>query len=646
MGRVSKKAPETPKVIEELLASQTVTQTRTRRTPKPNPKYANDSVVVLAAKIESSESNGSTDIEDKLPESKIVKSTKKVISKIPDDSSSNTTTTIATKGAKSTLAKGKATTIKKQKIDFDDDEEKTKDADEIPISPVSTPIRTTRSRVDAKDDKSEIKVGDDSVAIIDVSSIIAKGPSKETPKTVRGAAGRKRQAAEAVEIKDDDSPKKKKEDDKPSLITARKSYMPLNKKATASAADYEEEIKDDDEEDEDMIEEEVSLKKEPVEVKSSPISTMKTRRNAITPQSAEPAEKKMKVEVIKSEPQQQQPTPKAVPMVKTIVAEPKKLPMLRKEAITKVSPMQASLPTKMKVLNNNVTPATPTAVGQIQPTKPAPRLLNSMVTPRGAKLSPNVKLAGDGTDKKVFSIEMTDGSLIEKKQIISSPVKSPSAIKENIAIIKPQPSVLLKNKLESELNRMKASANLMKRQMIPQIRPVGTNQNNAVQAGSRRVTKFESWYVIDVKNAEIVAPIKHTHTYSLIRIGNKINEIQLPSEKWDYKVTLQKRQQRNQNNNDDDVDEIYTGEVDKASEADRHNLEPSCILFKRLNRDNNKMMIDRSVMIKQNIYAITMNGKQCQLAGAPNDIKSIEDLEILLEIIDSCSATHSCVESS
>lgn len=643
MGRVAKKAPVTPKpaVAEELA---TITQTRARRTPKPNPKYANE-LVVITPKQESSESNGSTDIEDKLPETRIVQSKnfppKKVASAKGRPSIAATKSASKAAQAKSNTSPA-ASVLKKQKIDFDDDE-KTKDADEIPpISPSPPPTgRSTRSgkTSEIKDEKGEIIVGDDSVAIIDVSSIIAKGPKKqESPKTPAAqttrTTGRKRQAADVVEIKDDSS-KKKKVEEKPSLITARKSYMPATKKV-------EEEVKAND----------VSSKEEKKE-EPSPSSTIKTRRNVNTPQPVA-TETKKELEV---KPAEQKPTPAAstpAPAPATIIkVEPKKLPVLKKEPITKVAPVAnvpQILPTKAKVVNNTV----------LSPQKaterplPAPRVLNSMVTPKGAKLSPNVKLASsDGTDKKVFSIEMSDGSIVEKKpQIHTSPMKTtPSAVKENVAIVpKPQPAMLLKNKLESELNRMKASANLMKRQAMtsPQMRHLTTTaQSNAASSGgARRITKFESWYVIDVKNTEKPAEIKHVHTHSLIRIGNKIKEIQLPSTKWDFKVTLAKKQLKSQNNNEEDADEIYTGEVDKAIEADKHNYEPTSILFKRSYRDNNKNIIDRSLMLKQHSYAITICGKQCQLVGAPDDIKSIKDLEILLEIIDLCSENHSCVESS
>lgn len=611
MGRVAKKAPETPKAVEES-PTQTVTQTRAKRTPKPNPKYANDSVVI-PPKIESSESNGSTDIEDKLPETKIVKSTKKVISKAEDS-------VAKTRGTPK--AKAQPITVKKQKIEFDDDE-KTKDADEVPIATSPTP-RTTRSGA-VKDEKGEIKVGEESVAIIDVSSIIAKGPAVKPDASPKGTPvgrgqARKRGAQEVVEVKEE-SPKKKKEEEK-SLITTRKSYIAAKK---------------DDVKVEEVKQEEKQVpveKKEPLQevAKTPAVSTMKTRRTLATPQASEPIEKKTKVEDTK---------PETVEIVKPVtVAEPKKLPVVqRKEQITKVSPMNVANKTV-----NNVTDVV------INEPKPAPRLLNSMITPKSAKLSPNVKLAGDGSNKKVFSIDMSDDSLIEKKQIITtaatiktSPVKQ--AVKENVAINKPQPSVLLKNKLESELIRMKASANLMKRQTLSTPSSRYTAQANA-QNAARRITKFESWYVIDVKNTPEPVHKNHTHTFSLIRIGNKLKELQLPSSKWDFKVTLTRRQPNKQNNNDDE-DEIYTGDVhDPSIDAEKHNFEPNSILFKRSHRDNNKTIIDRSLMIKQNVYTITMNGKQCHLVGAPDDIKSLEDLEILLKIIDTCSVTHSCVETT
>lgn len=635
MGRVAKKAPEAAKAESPI---QTVTQTRAKRTPKPNPKYANESIIATPKLESSAESNGSSDIEMKLPESKIVKSTKKVIesSSAILKASSGLVKTPPSAASAAVVTKIVKSAIKKQRIDFDDDE-KTKDADEMPLlSPTPAP-RTTRSGKGSLGEiKEEIKVGNDSVALIDVESIILTQESPTTTTTVkdeptkitRGSAGRKRQAAEVIQTEEtvkEESPKKKKEEEKVSLITTRKSYMPatlITKKIATPEVAVKSEV--------------IAAKKEPLDDEKSLANNIKTRRSVAAPLSSPTSdaapEKKPKIEIIKTT-----PMPRNIP-------EPKKLPMIvpRKEVFTKVMTPNAATGLATKVINVS-------QLNVVSTGKPAPRLLNTMITPKGAKEALNVKLAGDGTDRKVFSIEI-DGSVVEKKA--ASPnvnVKSGAvavAVKENIATInKPQPSVVLKNKLESELNRMKASANVVKRHpATTQSRNVVSHSQTAIAnpAIARRITKFESWYVIDVKNQETMPALRHVHTFSLIQLGNNIKEIELPSAKWEYKITLQKRVQKSNNNNDGD--EVYTGEMEKHMVGEKHNYEPNCILFKRSHKDNNRVMIDRSLMFKLNMYAITMNGKQCHLLGAPSDIKSLEDVETLLQIVDASSASHTCVE--
>lgn len=623
MPRVAKKAaaPVAKEIEEE---SPTITQTRSRRTPKPNPKYTSE-LLIAPPKIDSDAS----DADDKDGD-KPTKSVKKEA---------------ATPKPKTPAAKAKAAAaaIKKQKLEYDDEEEKeTDDASEEGDKPT---VRATRS---GKGNDS-LKVGNESVAIIDVSSIIGKA---ESPKPTR-AAGRKRAVAETDPPKED--AKKKKEEDKPSLITARKSYMPspalAKKTVEAKAKPIKAEMETKEEPDE--------VKKESMEVVKTPAST-RARRNAVESPQSEIAEKKVKVEEspapaaeakkLPIRPVMTKPTvtpaiKSPLPIVKSPLPVVKSSPVVRSPGIVVKSPTvtvkspTAALPTK--TINNNMS-STP---------KPVPRILNSMITPRG-KQSPNVKLAGDGSDKKVFSIDLTEDAVKEEKKTImvaqvKMQAKLPAAVKENIAFNKPPPSTVLKSKLESELMRMKASANNTKRQGITYARQMMPAQSQPAAnvwqqtLGARRITKFESWYVIDVKNVE-PSPFKHTHTSSLIKFGNIIKDLQLPSSKWDYKVTLQRRMPKKENNNEE---EVYTGDVtDKSVEADKANFEPSSILFKRNHREANKITIDRSLMLKQNMYTITMNGKQCKLIGAPSDIKSGEDIELLLSIIDSSSPDHSCVE--
>lgn len=607
MGRVAKKTTAAAAKDVEDSPSPTITQSRTRRTPKPNPKY-NSENIIAPPKLDDEELGLSEGEDEPVVEAKVVKSVKKT-----------TETSASVKGNKTPAPKGKVGGVaKKLKIEYaDDDDEGTDDADEKAVEEekVAPTTRATRSGKGAID---SLKIGDDSVAIVDVSSIISKAP--DSPKNTRGG---NRKRAVLDESPKEDQAKKKKEDEKPSLITARKSYMPPAKKPDPK----------------EKVEVKVEEKKEDAEEKKKFEAVVRTpgitrpRRYAGAfaelPLQAEPVKKELKEEDVK---------------VEIVKAEVKKLPVVKRgEQIVKVAEKSPLLlPTKAA---NTISPVTTAGL------KPVPRLLNNTMAMTKAKQSPNVKLAGDGTDKKVFSIDLTDDSIKEKK-IIASPIKpspnrgGPIAAKENVAINKPQPSALLKNKLESELMRMKASANVIKRQQfLPQSRhsmPAQQTyfQNNA-SSGPRRITKFESWYVIDVKNLEVSA-VRHNHTYSLINLGNNIKDLQLPSAQWDYKVTLQRRLPRKENNNEE---EVYTGDVaDKTLETDKANYEPNSILFKRSHRENSKITIDRSLTLKQNAFAITMNGKPCKLIGAPDDIKSLEDLEHLLSIIDSTNNNHSCVE--
>lgn len=600
MGRVAKKTA-TP-VVKEIDDSptQTITQSRTRRTPKPNPKYTNE-LIIPPPKIESESPDGSSDVETKEQE-KETKSVKKTAEAAASG-----------KGNKASAVKGKAlgkAALKKQKLDYDEEEREDSEEDDKPAP------RSTRS---AKGEaKALLKIGDDEISIVDVSSIISKAPEKqavEKEEPPKRGPGRKRTVVPDESFKEET--KKKKEEEKPSLITARKSYMPspgpVGKKAEAKMKESKAVT---------------AVKEHAAEEKKDASKTVKTKRNLVeSPQLSEPVDKKLKTEDPKHE---------------VVKPEIKKLITKKKEPEMKIISPAGEVKTTGVLPTKNPNSKPPTIVAS--PPKPVPRILNSMITPKGGKHSPNVKLAGDGSDKKVFSIDLTDDTVKEKK-IVTPQFKTLArpliAVKENLANNKPQPAMVLKNKLESELIRMKASANMVKRQMIPVQQGRQSLPVVSANAGPRRITKFESWYVIDVKHQEPKS-FRHTHTHSLISLGNNIEYIQMPSENWDYKVTLQRRPQRGENNNDE---EVYTGDVnDKSIEDDKANYEPSSILFKRTLRQHTKVTIDRSLMLKPNAYTITMNGRQCKLIGAPDDIKSLEDLEILLSIIDSSNLQHSCVE--
>jgi hypothetical protein len=559
MGRVAKNKP----AAEPEAVTPTVTQSRTRRTPKPNPKYAGESVV-LSAKLD--DTPIASDGEEKPVDVK--KPGKKSLES-------------AGKPTRSTPVPKKTPPIKKTKLDLSEVDD---ESQENPIEDSKPAGRSTRS---AKTE--EVKVGEESVAIVDVASIIGKS---ETPAAVESRATRGRKRGGAEDNQPEETPKKKKDSEeekeekkeiRPSAITTRKSYLPAsaNKKAETEAKPESPQS----------------------EAKTLPAGIKVTRLNS----GSESPKKEVDAK-----------------------PEPKKLPFVRKAEVGPKSPIQKSpLAVQTKVVAGS---------------KPVPRILNSMVSQKG-KQSPNIKLTsgGDDKDKKVFSIDLTDDSLKERK-LVSSPVKPSAAVrqlggtnlKENI---RTPPSAVLRNKLENELGRMKANANIVKRNSAVASPYSVTNQYSNQNQVARRITKFESWYVIDVKPNES-KPFRHTHTYSLINMGNNISDIKMPSEKWDYKINFQYRSVPAKAG-----EEVFTGEVpEKSMEKEKHNYEPVNILFKRTQVINGKNSIDRSLMIKKNLFTITMNGKQCKLIGAPDDIKSLEDLEILLDIIDTSLLTNRCVE--
>lgn len=554
--------PETP--------SQASTQTRTRRTPKPNPKYAEE----IAKEAGETPEGGEKSIEQK-------KSGKK------GDSTGK---------GKAGAAK-KAPVVKKQKLDLDDEE--TSSSKERPDEepPVKATGRATRSGK-AED---SLKVGEESVALVDVSSIVEKKtPAAADPiePTNRSLRGRKRGNEDSPA---EEAPKKKKESEsekdqpaRPSAITTRKSYLP----AGAKKPDVK-----------------VEVKVEPkVEVKSPVLTGVKVATRTSLGSPKEAAEVKVEVK-------------KQLPLIKKVI----------------VSPQQQTRQVGQTTVKSPINVVTRIVSTQ---SKPVPRILNSMISKD--KQSPTIKLTGDGRDKKVFSIDLTDDSIKERKVIspvktITSGVKPSPYVRNPIGVgakenvVRTPPADLLKNTLVSELSKMKASANMYKRNVVTTNTTTPSPNNNI---GSRRITRFESWFVIDVKPTE-VKPFRHTHTFPLIRLGNNISELKLPSNKWEFKISLQKRAIAAK-----DGDEVYNGDIsDKTESNDKSEYEPVNILFKRSHNVNNRTQIDRSLMLKSNLYTITINGKQCKLIGAPDDLKSLEDIEILLDILDSNDLlSNKCIE--
>ncbi|EDW13190.2 uncharacterized protein Dmoj_GI18079 [Drosophila mojavensis] len=163
-----------------------------------------------------------------------------------------------------------------------------------------------------------------------------------------------------------------------------------------------------------------------------------------------------------------------------------------------------------------------------------------------------------------------------------------------------------------------------------------------------QVTYFDTWYVI----RHTLVPVdtrqqRHYLKLPLVKLANAANHMKLPTANWSSKVTLYKVApavlQRH-------TLTIYTGDlkVHKIPERERHKYQPSCVIFRRelSPEEHHKCHVpfDRVVIFKHNQFSVNFDGKLVNLAGAPEAVTSLQDVQKLLDIVDSISLSHSMVE--
>lgn len=132
---------------------------------------------------------------------------------------------------------------------------------------------------------------------------------------------------------------------------------------------------------------------------------------------------------------------------------------------------------------------------------------------------------------------------------------------------------------------------------------------------------------------------------SMIGLGNEADKIQLPSGEWSHKIILTKRKTAPA-----DGDEVFNGDVeDRAiSEEEKRNYEPCNIMFRRRTAVPGKfnLQYDRAVIFKNDTFFINVDGKNCQLVGAPTKLDDAADIETLLAVVDYVNLKNTCVELS
>lgn len=155
----------------------------------------------------------------------------------------------------------------------------------------------------------------------------------------------------------------------------------------------------------------------------------------------------------------------------------------------------------------------------------------------------------------------------------------------------------------------------------------------------KKLTTFEKWSILNFPQIQ-PQPARSVLCLSLIKLGNKIKNIKLPSNEWSYRITLQKINKENS-----DKGEVYTGDIEDCGiqEVEKGNYAPVNITFERSN-SNNKNSADRSIVFQNKSFSIHMDGKTCKLIGAPQYIYDLIEIQTLLHIVDQVDPFHSYVD--
>lgn len=279
--------------------------------------------------------------------------------------------------------------------------------------------------------------------------------------------------------------------------------------------------------------------------------------------------------------------------------------------------------------------------GSTSPHKNPPRILNS--TMKMGDNRPFAKLVANSGNKH-YSIDLTDPD--NNVKLVASP-DSPPPSQQQQQLAKKQPMKAITRPAAATAGLRNAANALNK--------PVGgavQRSVSALTAGStagsspkmKKITCYETWYVINIPNSEN-KPEKPSFAMSMIGLGNEADKIALPSAEWSHKIILTKRKTA-----PSEGDEVFNGDVeDRAiSDDEKRNYEPCNIMFRRRTATPGKfnLQYDRAVIFKNDTFFINVDGKNCQLVGAPTKLDDAADIETLLSVVDFVNLKNTCVELS
>ncbi len=256
---------------------------------------------------------------------------------------------------------------------------------------------------------------------------------------------------------------------------------------------------------------------------------------------------------------------------------------------------------------------------------------------------PYRNIIGGKNNGKLKEIATPTSSAKQPPRILNSQLctNAESELTSVVAKITSPKKTLNNNNIKSVLNRSKE--NIIK-QTASSVKPAPITNITTISGGRkvRKITCFETWFVIKLPHIEPVNT-QSVLDMELIKLGNEIKEIPLPSTDWNYKITLSRITKPNTSGL------IYSGEVQDANvkEDEKHFYQPTTIMFRRECKNKSlRMQFDRAVIMKNRNFFINVDGKNVKLIGAPQFVQNFEDIETLLQIVENISLTDPLVEQT
>lgn len=320
-------------------------------------------------------------------------------------------------------------------------------------------------------------------------------------------------------------------------------------------------------------------------------------------------------------------------------------------------------------INNNVSKLLIRSGGITKSNAP-PRILNSVVGKKTRPISPIVnpkevrKLPSVSTSPSTPTQSQQSSQKQSKENIIVRTITSSSSSLSSP--LKPPPPTTTTTTNKNQLlttqttnkNQLRTSPSSSTSSTLPSVtRKLPSDRVIVQKQGNKlikKITCYETWFVINLPKSLLSETIEEDENeiiktkfdMSLVKLGNNIKEIPLP-DNWNYKITLQKltpAQIKKPNF------EPYTGDLNDANilDEDKIKYQPVNIMFRRLSQNSkNRIPFDRAVIFKNQSYFLNIDGKRVRLCnGAPTTIKSIDDIAILLEILNDLSINSEFIENS